>query len=211
MSDKPDYFAIAIGPQGYGKSSLGAELAEARLRAGSWVVAQDMNRECSRFCVERRGTAELLELLAAAAKDQRPIPGGASFAVPADEVLRVAVALGEQWNRAHGTVRQRICVLINEATSFDGAGSTFVGQELARTLNQRRHLGLELVLCMQNAAQLPASVFEAATEVHIFRQDQQKRITLLEDRLGLREGALERLPSLVPHQYVTWRPVVGLV
>lgn len=210
MSEKPDYCGIVIGPQGYGKSSLAAELAEQRLRSGAWVVAQDMNRETGRFCVAYDSPAQLLELLSRHAKEQRPLPGGAAFASAADGVLRVACALGEQWNRAHGTVRHRICVLVNEATSFEGAGSTFVGQELARTLNQRRHLGLELVLCMQNAAQLPAAVFEAATEVHIFRQDQAKRIRLLEDRLGLREGSLERLPELVPHQYVTWRPVVGL-
>lgn len=212
MSTKADYCALVIGPQGYGKSSLGAELAERRLRQGSWVIAQDMNRETGRFCVGYPSPAEFLQAVALAAKEDRPIPRGAAFAASADVVIGVAASLGEAWNRgSSGAPPHPICVLINEATSFEAAGSTFVGQELARVLNQRRHLGLELVLCMQNAAQLPASVFEAATEVHLFRQNRSDRIDMLEQRLGEPRGRLAGLAELVPHRYASWRPVVGMI
>jgi len=208
---KADFLALLLGPPGHGKSSLAAELAEARLRQGSWVLAQDANRELGRFCVEYPSTHAFLERVAATAKEGKPMPGGASFATSADAVLRLAVTLGEQWNRARGTVAQPICVVVNETTSFEGAGSTWVGQELASAVGQRRHLGLELVLCMQHAAQLPALIFESATEVHAFRQKRADRIVALERVLGEDPGAFGALRDLPKHRFTTWRPDAGLV
>lgn len=211
MSDKIDYFALLIGPPGHGKSSLAAELAEARLRAGRWVIAQDTSREFGRFCAQYPSTAAFLELVSRAGREDRPSPLGAAFATSADEVLRLAVQLGEQWNRAHGSTREPVCLVVNEATSFEGSGATWVGQELARAINQRRHLGLELILCLQQPAQLPGWVYEVATEVHMFRQGRSERIVQLERLLNLRERTLDGLGDAPPHRYATARPLVGLV
>jgi hypothetical protein len=209
--DKPDFLALVIGPQGFGKSSLGAELAEQRLAAGSWLIVQDSNRETGRFCREYASTADFLTALDSARGAEQAAPAGAAFAGGADEVLGLAVTLGERWNRPTGRAPHPICVLVNETTSFDQAGSTHIGKEITRALNQRRHLGLELVLCMQDPAHLPSAVFTAATEVHMFRQDRADSIDKLERGLGLARGALRGLGALEQFEYVTWRRVVGLV
>lgn len=207
---KVDYMAVLVGPPGHGKSSLAAELAEKRLREGRWVLVQDMNREFGRFCAPYANEAEFLELANRASKEDRPCPAGAAFPLSADRVLALAVQLGTSWNLERGHVSEPICVVINETTSFEGSGSTFVGQDLARAVAQRRHLGLEMIYCMQHAAQLPESIFEFVTEVHMFRQTRSDRTDKLERTVGLERGSLEGLLKLEPHRYATWRPMVGL-
>lgn len=211
MSTKVDFMALLVGPPGHGKSSLAAELAEARLREGRWVLAQDTNREFGRFCAPYESPRAFLDRCAQAAKDQQPMPRGASFARPADDVLALAVQIGTEWNLRRGSVHAPICVVVNETTTFEGSGSTHVGVDLGRTVAQRRHLGIELILCMQHAAQLPASVFEFATEVHAFRQKRADRIVTLEKTLGENAGALLGLSDLGKHRFATWRPDAGLV
>ncbi len=210
MSAKVDFFALVVGPPGHGKSSHAAKLAEARLREGRWVLAQDTNREFGRFCVEYKSVRAFIEGLAAGARDGHSMPRGAAFATSADEVLALAVQLGEQWNRSGGAVQSPICVVVNETTSFESSGSTHVGVGLSRAVSQRRHLGLEMVLCMQHLAQLPGAVFEAATEVHLFRQKRAKRLASLEDLLGEPEGTLAGLRDLPKHRFATWVPELGL-
>src|SRR5262245_53030423 len=119
--------AVILGPPGHGKSSLAAELAEARLRAGSFVLVQDANREFGRFCVPYADERAFLAAVAAARAEGKRLPGGAAFPLPADRVLALAVSLGDQWNRSKGTVTQPICFVVNETTSFEQSGSTWVG------------------------------------------------------------------------------------
>jgi hypothetical protein len=138
------------------------------------------------------------------------MPRGAAFARSADEVLALAVQLGTQWNLRRGSVHAPICVVVNETTTFEGSGSTHVGIDLGRAIAQRRHLGLEFIACMQHAAQLPASVFEFATEVHMFRQKRVERVVTLEKTLGENPGALAGLADLPKHRFGSWRPDDGL-
>lgn len=213
LPSKVNYFALLIGPPAHGKSSLSAELALERLRAGRWVLAQDQNEEFARFCRRYESSAAFLSALARAADDGAPVAQGAAFPCAgetgADEVLELAVSLGEQWNREAGGTREPICVVINEASGFDGAGSTFLGKLQNVCLNQRRHLGLELIYCLTRPSMLPRPVYDVATDVYLFYQPSSDRIRTLESLLGLERGELDTLGSLAPHTYLHWQPRRG--
>lgn len=203
---KVNYFALVVGPPGYGKSSLCAELALDRLRAGSFVLVQDVNREFGRLCTPYPTTQDYLTAVSAAAAEQKPITRGAALACAngADELLELARSLGEQWNQAHGETRAPICVVINEATGFEESGSTFLGRLQNIVLNQRRHLGLELVYCLQRPSMLPQPVYDVATDVFMFCQSSSDRVRTLEKNLGCESGSLEILLSLPRHKFLHW-------
>jgi hypothetical protein len=210
---KVNYFALLVGPPEHGKTSLAAELALERLRAGRWVLCQDQNRELARLCSHYDSAGAFLARVARAAESGERVPAGAAFPCAgdggADEVLELAAQLGEQWNRAAGGTREPICVVINEASSFDGAGSTFLGKLQNVVLNQRRHLGLELVYCLTRPSMLPRAVYDVATDVYLFFQPSSDRVRTLESNLGLERGELDPLLSLAPHQYMHWQPRRG--
>jgi hypothetical protein len=208
---KPNYFALVIGPPEHGKSSLAAQLALERLEAGRWLLAQDQNGEFGRLCVTYPTTTAFLAELVAAADEGRSVPAGAAFPCVdgADDVLRLGVTLGEQWNRTHGFTREPICVVINEASGFEGSSSTYLDRLQNVVLNQRRHLGLELVYCLTRPSMLPRPVYDVATDVFLFFQPSSDRTRTLEGLLGLERGALEPLLSLPPHRYLHWTPRRG--
>jgi hypothetical protein len=202
-----DFLALLIGPPKHGKSSLAADIAEQRLRQGRVVLAQDLYGDFKRLARTYKGEADYLRALADA--KGAAAPAGAAFPMAADRVVALAMQLGERWNGSADNIARPICVVVNETTTFEESGATHVSRGLAEAFAQRRHLGLEFVLCMQHAAQLPELIFEAATEVHMFRQSRRKRIAKLEDALGVED--LDGLIALPPHRYVTWRPVEGIV
>ncbi len=210
---KVNYFALLVGPPEHGKSSLSAELALERMKQGRWVLAQDQNEEFGRFCARYPTAGAFTAALAAAADDGRRMPAGAAFPCAgeqgADEVLQLAVDLGEQWNRAAGGTREPICVVINEASSFEGAGSSFLGKLQNVVLNQRRHLGLELIYCLTRPSMLPRPVYDVATDAYLFFQPSAERVRALEPLLGLERGQLDPLLTLPPHRYLHWQPRRG--
>ena len=121
---KVNLFALLIGPPAHGKTSLAAELARGRLEAGRWVLAQDTNHEMTHLCARYETSQEFLRALARASESGEAIPAGAAFPCAgdqgADELLTLAVELGEQWNRAAGGTRKPICVIVNEAYRVRG-------------------------------------------------------------------------------------------
>lgn len=203
---KVNYFALVVGPPAHGKSSLCAELALARLRAGSWVLVQDVNREFHRLATPYPTPHEFLAAVSGAAGEQRAITRGAALACAggADELLELALSLGRSWNQPHDTTRAPICVVINEATGFEESGATYLGKLQNVILNQRRHLGLELVYCLQRPTMLPQPVYDVATDVFMFRQSSSDRVRALEKNLGCEQGSLDILLSLAPHKYLHW-------
>jgi hypothetical protein len=203
---KVNFFALVVGPPEHGKSSLCAELALARLKAGSFVLVQDQNGEFGRLCAPYPTPGEFLAVVNKAAAEKQAIPRGAALACAggADELIALGISLGEQWNRGHATTRAPICVVVNESSSFSETGSTYMGKLQDFILNQRRHLGIELVYCLQRPSMLPQPVYDVATDVFLFRQSNTERVRDLERNLGVEKGSLEILLSLRPHKYIHW-------
>ncbi len=207
MSDKVDFCALVIGMPGFGKSSLAAHLAEDRLKAGRVVLVQDAARDFRSICAEYPDVATYKRALKAAGGPKAPtFPRGAAFALGADPVLELAKELGEIWNKPTGGTPVPICVVINEASSSEESGSTYVGRLAEQCLNQRRHLGLELIYCLQRPTQLTAAFWDAATRVDVFYQRRRKNISAIEDALDRDRGSLSFLGELPRHRHWHWTP-----
>ncbi len=211
IDGKVNYFALVIGPPGHGKSSLCAELAEDRLRAGRWVLVQDTNREFGRLCASYATPDAFLAALRAAGDGGQPLPAGAALPClsGADELLELGIRLGREWNQERGHVTEPLCIVINEASGFEESGPTYLGKVQNLLLNQRRHLGLELVYCLQRPTMLPRPVYDVATDVYLFFQASSARTRELEGLLGLERGELDVLLTLPPHRYLHWTPRRG--
>jgi hypothetical protein len=201
---KVNYLALVIGPPEHGKTSLAAHLAEQRLKAGRVVLVQDAGREYSAICTYYPSPAAYLRALAEHAAAGTEMPRGAAFGVGADAVLELARQLGEAWNKPHAEPPAPITVVINEASSSVETGATWMGKLADLVINQRRHLGLELVYCLQRPTQLHPAFYDSATNVAIFRQTRTKSIRYLASQLGIEDSAVWPALSLDKHQYLAW-------
>lgn len=214
MSDKVNYFALVVGPPGAGKSSLAAKIAHERLELGRWVLVQDQNREFAAMgATEYTSVAAAANAIAAGRAGEKPISRFLALCTAggADDVLGLATELGRLWNQEQAAPRATLCLIVNEASSFEGSGATWIDKAQEKAINLRRHLGLELVYCLQRATQLPSSVWEVITDCYMFQQQRADRIVSLEKSLNLPDGRLAALASLPPYRHAHWQAGRGLV
>jgi len=202
-----NFFAMLVGPAGYGKTSLAAKLIEERLAAGSWVFVHDANQDYTGLCQWYRTADDWRREFAAKVAAGEPIARGAAIGgmEDASEVVDLVMELGERWNRGRGQDNKiPLCLVLDESSSIGDGGSTYMGKTQNRLLNQRRHLGIEAIYNLQQPAQLAAPFWDAATDVYLFRQTRGDRIDLMERNLSLPKGSLEFLSSLDRYRFAHW-------
>ncbi len=201
-----------MGPPQSGKSSLAKSLVASALDRGRWVFVQDSAREFEDLCTPYATAAEW-SAAAAAATPEQPLSRAAAVACydGADELVELVFSLGDRWNRSFGACRAPIMLVLNESTELGETGSTYLGKLQSRLISQRRHLGVEILYCLQWTTQLPRPVYAVATRVYLFRQTRQDSIADLEVKLNLERGQLGLLSHMPPHRYVTWQQGTGLL
>jgi hypothetical protein len=208
---KPDYFAILLGPPRSGKTSLALELAHERAELGRWVFVQDANREAGHLMPSYSSVAQWREAAAAAAAAGEPLERMAAIECleSADELIEHVSALGQQWN-VEGQRGESICLVLNEFSDLDKAGSTWMGKPLTRLLSKRRHYGVECIFALQFLGMVPTKAWEILTDCYLFRMPRGSTRRKLEELFSLAEGALDCLADLERHRYLHWSAETGI-
>jgi hypothetical protein len=222
LTEKPDFFAFVVGPPKSGKSSLAEELVRAELAAGSVAFVQDQNAEFGHIgptydtADDWRAAAQAASVegapplsRAAVISCRRPVVRDKEYR-GADQLIHLALELGDRWNRVEGRGID-ITLWLNEASSLHETKSTHIGPLQEELINQRRHVRLRLVYCLQRVTQLPAPFWDVLTHGYLFQVPRDDRIDLLEKNLArVRKGELACLSELPRHRYVRWTMEGGI-
>lgn len=182
-----NFCAILIGPPGCGKTTLAGALAQAHMKAGGIVLAHDPVTQFAKYgCAVY---ADAAAYRAKAATAGAAMPRGASIGGDAAEVMRLAADIGKRCNRADD-VRVKILFIADEM-SLGASGPTWVDKQDNQVLATRRHLGIGLVMNVQQPNQLTSRFYSMCTDVAIFRTSAD-RAARLDNELLLDRGTLEK-------------------
>lgn len=208
-----NFSAMIVGLPGQGKTTLVTQLIGRHLETTRGIVlAHDPVQQFTRIGCRwyKDAHAWRLEAAAAAAK-QQPMPRGAAIGGNAEDVVRLALELGEKLNTADA-VAVPILVPFDEASLRDGSGSTYASKEDTELLSLRRHRGVAPIFNLQEIKQLTARFYRMSTDVYLFRQTSDRALEL-DSLLFLERGTLEAagVTQLEQHHYVHVQVGVGVV
>jgi hypothetical protein len=209
-----NFSAIVVGLPGYGKTTLQAQLIQRHFETTDGIVlAHDPVRQFAKLgCHVYPDAAAYRRAAAEAATKKTPMPRGASIGgTDSDSIVMLAMEMGEKLNTAD-RVRVPILVPFDEGSIREGSGSTYVSKLDNQLLATRRHLGVGLILNVQECAQLMNRWYLMSTDVYLFRQTSD-RANLLDGYLALEKGTLARagVTRLEQHRYLHVRCGVGVV
>jgi hypothetical protein len=188
-----NYCAIVVGLPGYGKSTLMQSLIRRHLleRTNGIVLAHDPEGQfTSSGCYFYPDAATYRRKALKAQAGGTGIPRGASIGGNSDDVVTLAMEIGDRANRAT-SVERPILLCFDEASLRDGSGSTWTGKADNELLSIRRHRGIGPVFNLQEAKQLSARFFRGTTDVYLFRQTLE-RSQELDGLCFLDKGTLHR-------------------
>lgn len=199
-----NFCAILIGPPGCGKTTLAGAIAIAHMKAGGIVLAHDPVQQFASYgCAVY---ADAAAYRARAASDAQQMPRGASIGGNAADVMRLAADIGKRSNRATD-VRVKILVVMDEM-SLGASGATWMDRGDNEILATRRHLGVGLVMNVQQPNQLTSRFYSLCTDVAIFRTSAD-RAARLDNELLLDKGTLERANVMDLEKYHYVRVTLG--
>lgn len=211
MASGYNYCAIIVGPPGCGKSTLAASIILRHIREGGIVFAHDPVQQFARYGCAAYADAASYRTAAQAAFDAgRSIPRGAAIGGDAAAVVALAMEIGRRNNRADA-VRVKILLVMDEM-SLGASGATWVDRTDNELLATRRHLGIGIVMNVQQPNQLTERFWSMCTDVAIYRTTVD-RARKLDQSLLLERGSLERanVAALEPHTYLHVRLTDGIV
>lgn len=195
--------AIIAGPPEYGKTSIARALVRRHMKETNGLalvhdpVAQ-FGRDGCRFYPDTNAWRR-----EAAAAKGKPMPRGASLGGSSSAIVELAIALGTRAGNTQENVRLPILVVIDEGSTNDSSGSTWISQEDQEALALRRHKGVGFVFNIQTPTMLMERFWLMTTDAYLFVQT-SKHAKLLNERLLLEAGTLEGagVCALGLHEYL---------
>lgn len=203
-----NYLGVIVGPPEHGKSSLASAVGNERAAAGAWVFAHDPNRQFGGAWYE---SADAWRAAAAMAAQRKvPLPRVAAFGGSFAELGDLVVGLGRRYNRVDA-VTWPMHLIGDEATLLDTSGASWMAQQDAALLANRRHLGITATINLQWPTQLSRAWYLMSTDIYLFRVVDSDWLDKAEKWFSLGKGALADVSTLPPHRYVHLQPGKGRV
>jgi hypothetical protein len=212
---KWNFCAYVIGPPEYGKTSILRKLVRRHLTTlpnGIALIHDPVAQFAKDGCAFYKDASTYRAALAAAHAKKQPVPRGASIGGSADELTKLALAMGERAGNTQDHVRVPILLGFDEGSLRDGSGATWMGKEDNQLLATRRHKGVGIVMNLQDTAQLTERFFRMSTDVYLMAQTTEFLLKL-DKALMLEKGTLIRAGAnqLPMHKYLHVRLRVGVV
>lgn len=196
---------IIVGPPQHGKTTKARQFAADFATAGGWVVVHDPNRQFRDLADCYEDAAEWRAKLVA----KQPMCRIASVGGAAADVTRTVVELGRAHNQA-GNVKLPLMLVYDESSLLGSSGASYIGESDNQLLSNRRHWGIATLYNVQRPTALTEGFYTLATDVIVFSQPSVRRTAVLEEYLGLKEGALTKLVGGPKFQYIHWRAGEGV-
>lgn len=209
-----NFCGLIIGPPEYGKTTVARHLVRRHLATTNGIAfvhdpVQQFGRDGCYFYEDvaawRRAAFE-------ATKTKRPMSRGISLGGSTEEIVELAGSLGVRAGNTQEHVRVPILVVMDEGSTNENSGATWMGREDMQALSMRRHRGVGFAFNIQEPTMLTEKFYLFATDFYLFAQTTD-HARMLDKRLLLEKGTLERagVCSLPMRKYLHARKVVGVV
>ena len=212
MTAQFNHAVVIVGLPRHGKTSIARD--EVRDHLATYpqgrALVHDPQRQFRDLCAMFDDVAHWKRELHAAIAAKKPFPHGASIGGEASEVRDAAIELGKLHNRADN-VRVPIMLVYDESSLMDTSGPTHMDKADTALLSNRAHWGIATLYNVQRPTALPEGFYSMATRVVIFAQPSERRTRVLEEYLGLADGALFELVGAPPYKHLVWESGKGIV
>jgi hypothetical protein len=208
-----NHAVVIVGLPRHGKTSIARDEVSAHLSTypHGRALVHDPQRQFRDLCATFDDVAHWRRELQAAIAAKQPFPHGASIGGEGKAVRDAAVELGKLHNTADN-VRVPIMLVYDESSLMGtGSGPTWMDGGDTALLSNRAHWGIATIYNVQRPTALPESFYTMATRVVIFSQPSERRTRVLEEYLGLADGALLELVGAPPYKHLVWESGKGIV
>jgi hypothetical protein len=212
---KWNFCAFIVGPPEYGKTTIARALVRRHMTEmpNPVVLVHDpVNQFAKDGCKFFKDANAWRAAAAEAAKKKQPISRGASLGGSDEEIMRLALDVGQRAGNNQDNVRVQILVVRDEASLATGSGATHMGATDNELLATRRHRGVGIVFNLQDPSQLTSRFFRMGTDFYLLAQT-TRAAAKLDELLFLEPGTLMRagVTQLPKHKYLHVKQREGVV